>query len=183
MDEPLQQGPHDPESPPEVLFVPTDTGFTSSTALERKRFLRRVQIILAAGLVSYSLAAWVLLRKSVEMHMGAQDPVQVVRTEIGALGRGDLEAAYSQLSERYRQQVPFEAYHRLVVEHRRIFFARSYRVIASEKHGGQTFVVADIQSMGGESYTAHFTLVQSAGRWWIDDLHWNSAGRTIMRET
>jgi len=177
----LHSGPHDPEGPPAEIFVATDTGFTNVASLERLKFARRIKIVLAAAMISFALACWFFVRRTITMRSNGQDPVQVVRMEIGALGRGDLEAAYSQLSERYRSEVPFEMYHQLVVEHRRIFFARSYRVTENTKRGSQTFVVAQIEAAGGAHYTAQFTLVQLSGRWWIDDLHWNATDRKVTK--
>lgn len=181
MDEPLQSGPQDPEGPPQLLFIPSDTGLTNSFVTEHERFLRRMRMILAAALISFALVTWLFVRRAIVLRSSDQDPVQVVRVEIGALGRGDLQAAYSQLSDRYRREVPFESYHRLFIEHRRAFLARTYRVIDKQRHGGETFVDALIESATGEHYTARFTLVQSGGRWWIDDLHWDAANRKMIR--
>lgn len=181
MDAPIQSGPHNPEGPPELVFIPTDTGFSTQFVAERRKFLRRMQAILAAGVVSFALVTWVLVHHAMLLQAPDQDPVQVVRVEIGALGRGDLQSAYSQLSDRYRREVPFENYHRLFLAHRRAFLARAYRVIGKERHGSETFVDALIESTNGEHYTARFTLVQAGGRWWIDDLHWDAANRKMVR--
>lgn len=181
MDEPIQAGPQDPEGPPEIVFIPTETGFSAQFAADRRKFLRRTQGILAAGVVSFTLVTWILVHRAIVVQSADQDPVQVVRVEIGALGRGDLQSAYSQLSDRYRREVPFESYHRLFVEHRRAFLARAYRVIGKERRGGETFVDALIESTNGEHYTARFTLVQTGGRWWIDDLHWDASNRKMVR--
>lgn len=175
-------GPHDPEGPPAAeIFVATDTGFTNAASLDRLKFARRMRIVLAAAMISFAIVSWLLVRRTITMRSTGQDPVQVVRMEIGALGRGDLEAGYSQLSQRYRNEVPFEMYHQLVLEHRRMFFARSYRVTENTTRGSQTFVVAQIEAAGGAHYTAQFTLVQLSGRWWIDDLHWNAADRKVIK--
>jgi len=177
----LHSGPHDSDGPPAEIFVATDTGYTNVASLDRLKFARRLRIVLAAATISFAIVSWLLVRRTITMRSTGQDPVQVVRMEIGALGRGDLEAAYSQLSQRYRNEVPFEMYHQLVLEHRRIFFARSYRVTENRTRGSQTFVVAQIEAAGGAHYTAQFTLVQLSGRWWIDDLHWNATDRKVTK--
>jgi hypothetical protein len=105
----------------------------------------------------------------------------VVRAEIGALGRGDLNTAYSQLSRRYRDEFPFNTYHMLVVSHRRVFLTRKYTVSQEEKRGSQIFVVAELESENGTRYTAQFTLVRDLGRWWIDDLHWHAANKNSVQ--
>lgn len=182
MDEPFQsEAPHELEGPPDLIFVPSDTGFTTARITEREKFIRRMRIVLAAGVISFGLVTWLMVRRAITLQTGDQDPVQVVRVEIGALGRGDLQAAYSQLSDRYRREVSFETYHRLFLQHRRAFMARNYRVLDKERRGSETFVDALIESAGGERFTARFTLVQASGRWWIDDLHWDATNRKMVR--
>jgi hypothetical protein len=143
-------------------------------ANDRQRFLRRLGWLLVAGLVSFALVSWMLVRSTRIVGFGAGDsePIAVVKLELGSLARGDMKDAYAQLSERYRKEVPFANYNALIVSHRRMFLTREYRVTRHEVHGGQMQIDAQLVSVNGKHYLARFTLVEIAGRWWIDDLHW-----------
>ena len=165
----------------EVYFLSED----SLGADERARLLRRLRWVLIAGVASFALVSWMLVRSlghgGVVPH--GSDAVAVVRVELGALASGDLKSAYDQLSERYRKEVSFEAYHQLVLTHRRVFLTRQYRVTRLEEKGGKTLLEAQLTSTNGQHYLARFTLVNTAGRWWIDDLHWTAQGGRNMTES
>jgi hypothetical protein len=143
-------------------------------ANDRQRFLRRLGWLLVAGFASFALVSWMLVRSTRMIGFGVRDsePIAVVKLELGSLARGDMKDAYAQLSERYRKEVPFANYNALVVSHRRMFLTREYRVTRHEVHDGQMQIDAQLVSVNGKHYLARFTLVEIAGRWWIDDLHW-----------
>jgi hypothetical protein len=154
-------------------------------ANDRQRFLRRLGWLLVAGLASFALVSWMLVRSTRIIGFGARDsgPIAVVKLELGSLARGDLQDAYAQLSERYRKQVPFADYNALVTSHRRMFLTREYRVTRDEVHDGQMQIDAQLVSINGKHYLARFTLVEIAGRWWIDDLHWRAETYERMEHT
>ena len=171
--------------PPEI--TPEEQYFLSHESLgadERARLLRRLRWVLVTGVASFLLVSWMLVRT---LHQGSvvtrgADPAAVVRVELGALASGDLQSAYDQLSVRYRKEVSFEAYHQLVMMHRRVFQTRQYRVTHIEEQSGKTFLEAQLTSATGQHYLARFTLVNTAGRWWIDDLHWKKQGGENLTE-
>jgi hypothetical protein len=154
-------------------------------ANDRQRFLRRLGWLLVAGLASFALVSWMLVRSTRIIGFGARDsgPIAVVKLELGSLARGDMQDAYAQLSERYRKQVPFADYNALVTSHRRMFLTREYRVTRDEVHDGQMQIDAQLVSINGKHYLARFTLVEIAGRWWIDDLHWRAETYERMEHT
>jgi hypothetical protein len=130
--------------------------------------------MMIVAIASFALAGWMIIRytRLAGFNASASDQVAVVRAEIEALSRGDLKTAYGFLSERYRKEVPFENYHALVTEHRRIFLTREYRVTRRDETRGQIVIQAQLVTVSGQHYLARFTLVQTAGKWWIDDLQW-----------
>jgi hypothetical protein len=148
---------------------------------ENARMLRRLRWVAACGTVSFFLVVWALLETVSSPAKSGRDPRAVVREEISALERGDLQAAYAQLSLRYRAEIPFQTYHLLIASHRRVFLTRDYSVRTEEQRGGKTYIVADLQAENGLRYTAVFWLVRDGGRWWIDDLHWRAAARGFTR--
>ena len=158
-----------PEAEPALSFV-TDTIDEDS----RRRFLRRLRWLLIAGIASFALASLLIVRLTGLSGRNASETVQIalVRAEIEGLSRGDLQSAYGLLSERYRKEVPFQSYHALVTQHRRVFLTRQYRVTRRDEQSGRTVIEAQLVTVNGRHYLAKFTLVQSAGRWWIDDLQW-----------
>jgi hypothetical protein len=162
--EPVQQESAQPEVFRAEAFVAND----------RPRLLRRIGWVLVAGFASFALASWLLVRSTHLLNFGSRngDPISVVKLELGSLARGEMKDAYAQLSERYRKEVPFAKYNALVVSHRRMFLIREYRVTRQEVHDGKTQIDAQLVSVNEKHYLARFILVEIAGRWWIDDLHW-----------
>ncbi len=140
----------------------------------RREILRRMRWLMVAAIASFALAGWMIVRYTslAGRNASASDQVAIVRAEIEALSRGDLKSAYGLLSERYRKEVPFENYHALVSEYRRAFLTRAYRVTRRDEVRGRTVIEAQLVTVNGQHYLAKFTLVQTAGKWWIDDLHW-----------
>lgn len=189
MDDPSQIPPPEPSGEP--IHEPTESmGPESASALEaepvtifpaqaihddgRRDILRRMRWMMVVAIASFALAGWMIVRytRLAGFNAGASDQVAVVRAEIEALSRGDLKSAYGLLSERYRKEVPFENYHALVTEHRGVFLTREYRVTRRDETRGQIVIQAQLVTASGQHYLAKFTLVQTAGRWWIDDLQW-----------
>lgn len=173
------------EEPTDLIrepIPPADIAERRAAARARnEKLIRRIRWIAAAGFAAFFVVVWLLLRAVGPTMMAGRDPLQVVRAEIGALGRGDLNTAYSQLSRRYRDEVPFNTYHMLVVSHRRVFLTRKYSFSEEEQRGSQIFVVAELEAENGTRYEAKFTLVRDLGRWWIDDLHWHIANRNSVQ--
>jgi hypothetical protein len=154
-------------------------------ANDRQRFLRRLGWLLVAGLASFALVSWMLVRSARMIGIATRDadPIAVVKLELGSLARGNMEDAYAQLSERYRKEVPFANYNTLVTSHRRMFLTREYRVTRHEVRDGQMRIDAQLVSVNGKHYLARFILVELAGRWWIDDLHWREEADQRMEHT
>jgi hypothetical protein len=154
-------------------------------ANDRQRFLRRLGWLLVAGFASFALVSWMLVRSTHMLGVGVhdEDPIAVVKLELGSLARGNMEDAYAQLSERYRKQVPFANYNALITSHRRMFLTREYRVTRHEVLNGQMQIDAQLVSVNGKHYLARFILVELAGRWWIDDLHWREENFQRMEHT
>jgi hypothetical protein len=152
---------------------------------ERRQFLTRLRWLFAVGVFSFAFVSWMLVRTTRNLQYGVRgsDPDAVIRVEVGSLANGDLEAGYAQLSERYRKQVSFEDYHALVAMHRRMFLTREYRVTRRDTFNGRTFIDAQMTSSDGHRFLARFTLIQEAGRWWIDDLHWGADSDKDSRRT
>lgn len=158
-------------------LVEPDFATHASLRSRNEQLIRRIRWIAAAGFAAFFLVVWLLLRAVNPGMPSGRDPLQVVRAEISALDRGDLQTAYAQLSKHYRDAVPFNTYHMLVISHRRIFLTRKFSFSQQQRRGAQMLVVAELESETGAHYTAKFTLVNTEGRWWIDDLHWHASSR------
>jgi len=173
------------EPSPKELIRPDLFRAEAFAANDRRRFLRRLGWLLVAGFASFALVSWMLVRSTRMMGLGARDaePIALVKLELDLLAHGNMQNAYAQLSERYRKEVPFANYNALVVSHRRMFLTREYRVTRHEVHGGQIQIDAQLVSVNGKHYLARFTLVELAGRWWIDDLHWREEAYERVEHT
>ncbi len=168
MDNPLTVIPPGPsDKPPEERF----------REAARRSLLRRLLALLALGGTAFALTTWTLVRfpNPFGIFDSRSDAASVVKAHLEALGRGDLRAAYEMFSQPYRQRVSFDAYHRLVATHRRVFNVREFHLSRNEEIGGHALLEANIVSGGGERYVARFTLMRAEGRWWISDLRWRAA--------
>ncbi len=149
----------------------------------RRSLLRRLLALLAAGSTAFALTTWTLVRYEDPLGLlgFGSGPTSVVKAQLEALNRGQLRAAYEMFSPHYRQQVPFEAFERLVATHRRMFRTRNIRVGSRQESGERAVLETHLVAETGECYRARFTLVHDEDRWWIDDLRWgaekNAKGR------
>lgn len=152
--------------PPEPLY---DTG---GEARRRQRLLRRLKLLLAAGLVVFAAATWFLVRFESPLLRAAAGPAAVVRAHLDALNRNDIQAAWNLFSADYREQFPYDSYQELIAQHPDVFRTRNVEFRQQMQSSQRAFLVARLLAADGASYVARFTLVRSDGRWWIDDFRW-----------
>jgi hypothetical protein len=156
-----------------TFAAPPDPGEEREEA--RRRAMRRRLLVLLCGMCfAFAFTTWLLVRYENPLWLSrlASGPASVVRSQLEALNRGELQVAYDSFSPKYREQVPFEAFHQLVVTHRNMFHTRELRIGRDDESGGRADLETHLVTEGGKRYVARFTLVRLDGRWWIDDLHW-----------
>lgn len=163
-----------PLPPPGDLSAGRYGASYGQTDPRRRALLRRLKILLVAGVVAFAVTTWLLVR--VEEPFGLAGllpgPESTVRAHLQALNRGDLRGAYELFSNDYREQFPFEAYQQLVVTHRPMFRTQGVELTALEDSGERTVLDARMRATDGQQYAARFTMVLVEGRWWIDDVRW-----------
>jgi hypothetical protein len=173
-DDPLNSlpPPESPESTPASDAEFHGDAFGEERA--RSALLRKMFLLLVATAAAFALTTWMLVRMRMPGGTGAQDfePAGVVRAQLDALNRGQLREAYNLFSAHYREQVPFEAFHDLIASHWRIFRAQKIQVERREETRVRAVLDTHILAADGERYLARYTLIETEGRWWIDDLHW-----------
>jgi len=142
----------------------------------RARMLRRLRVLLAAGSAAFALTIWLLVRveNPARLLPPGGEPARIVRIHLAALNRGELREAYALFSPHYREEVSFDAYHELIVTHRRMFRTRLLALSSRESSGDRAVLDTRLLAADGEHYVARFTLVRAGDRWWIDDLRWGS---------
>lgn len=158
-----------------VIYVVPDAPRAADEDRARRRLLRRLKILLATGVTAFVLTTWMLVsvpNPAALFGVWGGEPERVVQSYFEALNRGELRAAYGMFSARFRGEVTFEAYHALVVSHRRMFLTREFQVRDARGSGERTVLLTRLQTTDGEHYLAQFTLVRLDGRWWINDLRW-----------
>ena len=180
MDEPIQnpESPSPPTPEGEPVFVTASLPWHDADGVVRRALLRRLRLLLVAGLALFTLAVWVLV--------GVDDPLErlglvsgpkhVVRAHLAALSRGEARTAYEFFSNQYREQIPWPAYERMITSHRDMF--RTHVVGFRDREGGDdasTELDTELLSANGRRYLVRFTVVQAAGRWWIDRVRWSLA--------
>lgn len=137
----------------------------------RALLLRRLSIVLAVAIASFTLTVWLLVRNQSDIRVtNSGDPTAVVRSQLDAIARGDLRAAYALFSMQFRARVSFIAFHQLINTHPTLFHAQNIRFGAPRRTTARAVLDARIESENGENFTARFTLVTIQGRWWIDDI-------------
>jgi hypothetical protein len=142
------------------------------SASRRRSFRHNLFLLLSLALAAFILTAWILVRLDAPFGFLAGGPQQIVRAQLRALDRGELRPAYDMFSARYRGQVSFDTWHELFVTHWRMFHADVVRSETPEIRGPGVTMEIYLHSADYKDYRARFTLVQSDGRWWIDDVHW-----------
>jgi hypothetical protein len=135
--------------------------------------------------LAFGVTTWLLVRSNNPFGLFrlASGPTSVVRAQLEALSRGDLRKAYDLFSARYRHDVSFDAFHQLVVTHRGMFQTQQMRIGRDDEAGTKAIVITHLVAESGRRYVARFTLVQTEGRWWVDDLRWGSERDAGDRET
>ena len=152
----------------------------------REKARRRLKRLLALGCALFTLIVWLFVRSEnpAGIFSLAPSPARIVRQHLEALNRGQLREAYLLFSQHYRSEVPFEAYHELVVTHSAMFRTRIVSVSSTETSGNRVVLETRLLAADGERYRARFTLVRSGDRWWIDDLRWGAdSGRRYIIST
>ncbi len=152
-------------------------------AARRRRLLWRLRLLLAGSLATFTLVTWIFARSDGAIGFLSIDPGPsvTVRRHFEALNRGELRAAYGLFSEHYREDVPFQMYHDLVSSHWQMFRTRRVDYDRREFSPQRAVMEARMVSADGQRYVARFTLVQSDGHWWIDDVRWRAAREDQQR--
>lgn len=149
-------------------------GWDDRSAGIRKRWLRRMLVLLVTSCVAFGLTAVWLSHLSAQTSTRSADSqaVKVVEAHFAALHRGDFRAAYALFSSRLRREMPFQEFHAIIQAHLPLMRGR-VSVFPEKTTAGR--VVVDIAFHGNSpaDLTAEFTLIRKKGRWWIDSMHWD----------
>jgi hypothetical protein len=129
-------------------------------------------LLLSLTLAAFVLTAWISVRMDSPFGIFSTGPQKIVRAQLRALDRGELRPAYDMFSARYRQQIPFDVWHELVVTHWRMFHAEVLRAGEPAQTGPLVTLEIHLRGTDEKDYRARFTLIHLDGRWWIDDVHW-----------
>jgi hypothetical protein len=163
--------------PPEqrVIYVVPAEPRADDEDRARRRLLRRLKILLVTGVTAFVLTTWMLVsvpNPAALFGAWGNGPESLVQSYFEALNRGELRTAYGMFSTKFRGEVTFEAYHALVISHRRMFLTRQFQVRDARASAERTVLLTRLETTDGEHYLAQFTLVRLDGRWWIHDLRW-----------
>ncbi len=177
-------------NPPSNLPSPPGSRMTTANAgseRERRRnaLLRQLGALLAAAVAAFALTTWALVRMDGFARQAGDDagPSRVVRAQLTALDRGELREAYDLFSQKYRDRVPFRAFHELVAAHPAMFRARRVEFASREESRARAVLDTHIVAADGERYVARYTLIVVEGHWWIDDLRWGREAELRGRAT
>ncbi|MDE3137786.1 MAG: DUF4864 domain-containing protein [Acidobacteriota bacterium] len=149
----------------------------------RRRWLIRLMVLAGACCVAFGLTTLWLTRLATPLAIAEADSqaTSVVRAHFAALERGDFRTAYGQFSSEYRERIPFEIFHGMMMEHWRLLRGK---VIVVPQSATPDRVVLEIGFSGedGSTLNAEFTLVHELSRWWINNVRWGRerAGHLIQ---
>jgi uncharacterized protein DUF4864 len=141
-------------------------------AIRRRSFRHNLFLLLSLALAAFILTSWILVRLDAPFGFFSSGPQEIVRAQLRALDRGELRPAYDMFSPRYRGQVSFDTWHELFVTHWRMFHADVVRSEIPAFVGPGVTLEIYLHGADNKDYRAHFTLIRTDGRWWIDDVHW-----------
>ena len=150
--------------------------YAAAQHLRRQSMLRRLRMVLAAGLAAFCLVTWLLVRNDGALGWFAfSAPARVVRQHLEALSRGQTREAYSFFSRKYRGEIPLRAYEQLVNSHRAMFRTHVLSVASPSRSDDVAVLDFSLQASSGTLYLARFTLVRNDDQWWIDQIRWSEA--------
>jgi hypothetical protein len=175
-----RQAPASPDEIPAAIVPPiyaaeewpAAAAIHADAIQRRHNFRRQLYLMLALGLIAFTLTSWILVRVDSPFGIFATGPQEVVRAQLRALDLGQLKPAYELFSPRYRSQVSFDAWHELCVAHWQMFHANIIRADQPEPSGASVLLEIYLRGADETNYRARFTVVRANGRWWIDDVHW-----------
>jgi hypothetical protein len=145
-------------------------------ASRRRKFRHNLLLLLSLTLAAFTLTAWMFVRLDSPFGIFSSGPQEIVRAQLRALDRGQLRPAYDMFSARYRGQVSYDDWHKLIVTHWRMFHAEVLRSGTLAQDGPGVTLEIYLHGADDKDYRARFTLVRAGGRWWIDDVHWREEG-------
>lgn len=144
--------------------------------LRKRKFRNNLFLLLSFSLAAFILTTWMFVRLDSQFGIFSTGPQEIVRAQLRALDLGEVRPAYDMLSARYREQVSFDDWRRLILTHWRMFHAEVLRSGTLEQDGPGVAVEIYLHGADDKDYRARFTLVRAGGRWWIDDVHWTEEG-------
>jgi hypothetical protein len=171
----LSGAEHVTEPHPAEEAAPVETraaDFHEEAESRRRSFRHNLFLLLSLTLAAFTLTVWILVRVNSPFGIFSSGPQEIVRAQLRALNRGELRPAYDMFSSRFRKQVSFEVWHELIVTHWRMFHAEVLRSEGPAKSGLGVSLEIHLRGADDKDYRAHFTLIRTDGRWWIDDVHW-----------
>lgn len=170
---PTPESPEVPVHPVTVLHPAVLSAYGSVEDTSRHRSFRRNLLrMLAGGLTAFVLTAWVLVRIEPPFGLFSDGPREVVRAQLRAVGLGEYRAAYQMFSAHYRSEVPYDAWHQVIVTHWRMFHSQVVSAAETSQSGARATLEVHLRAANDQGYRARFTLVRQDGRWWIEDMRW-----------
>jgi hypothetical protein len=170
MDDPIHRTPYAP-----LMDAGVDPCDLHRAA--RREFLRRLRILLLAGLAAFTLVVWTLV--SVESPLErlglVSGPRRMIRAHLAALSRGEARAAYEHFSLHYREQIPWPAYQQMIASHRDMFRTQLVGFRDRPGEGPHTVLDTELVSANGRRYVVRFTVVKDGSRWLIERVRWSQA--------
>jgi hypothetical protein len=160
----------------ETVPAAMPTSSLDDAALRRHKFRHNLFLLLSLTLAAFTLTAWMFVRLDSPFGIFSSGPQEIVRAQLRALDRGQLRPAYDMFSARYRGQVSYDDWHKLIVTHWRMFHAEVLRSGTLAQDGPGVTLEIYLHGADDKDYRARFTLVRAGGRWWIDDVHWREEG-------
>lgn len=140
----------------------------------RKRWLRRMLVLLGMSCLAFSITAFWLSHIAAESSVQSADSqaVEVVQAHLAALHRGDFRAAYALFSPRLQRRMPFGEFRSIMEAHLPLLRGKT-SVFPETTAAGRVVVDINFHGTARMDLTAEFILVRSDGRWCIDQIHWN----------
>lgn len=131
-------------------------------------------LLISAGLTFSLTAAWLShISNPLSAAEADAEAADVVRAHFAALQRGDFRAAYLQFTNRYRDAVPFDSFHNMVIAHWSLFEQRRLILLPQQQTDNRVVLETNFTDADGTTVAADFTMVRIEDRWWIDNVHWN----------
>jgi hypothetical protein len=92
----------------------------------------------------------------------------IVKTQMDAIRKGDLNKAYSYTSKNYQTDVSFEKFKKFIQSYSPLYYNKSLRIYDKKTEGDLQIIMAELKSKDGSNMKIGYKLIKQGTDWKIE---------------